>query len=363
MVAYPELILESLPEDSEVRQDVLEVRRSAEKAVAIVQDLLTLGRRGAYRMVPLDLNDVVREYLASGSFADLVARHPQVAVDADLDPELSHILGSAHHLSKVLMNLVTNAFEAMPDGGRLAIRTACQHLDCPHTGYEQVEPGDYAVLHVADTGVGIAEQDLPRIFEPFYTNKEMGRSGTGLGLAVVYGVVHDHSARIDLDTMVGRGTALSLYFPVSAEPLPEVEGDEEDYRGSESVLVIDDLEEQRKLATRLLSSLGYRVHTADSGRAALAYLRDHDADILILNMILENGLDGLDTYREIVHAHPGQKAVITSGFPKTERVEEAQRLGAGPFLRKPYTLQRLGRAVRRELDRVCVTTPRARPIL
>jgi two-component system cell cycle sensor histidine kinase/response regulator CckA len=206
MVAYPELILDDLPGNSPVRADVLQVQRSAEKAVAIVGDLLALGRRGVYRMLPLDLNQVVDEYLASLSFAGLAVRHPDVTVDVDLDPELPSILGSAPHLSKVLMNLVTNAFEAIPDGGRLAIRTSCERLDRPHAGYEQVEPGGYVVVRVGDTGVGIDAQDLPRIFEPFYTKKEMGRSGSGLGLAVVYGVVHDHGGRIDVKTAVGRGT-------------------------------------------------------------------------------------------------------------------------------------------------------------
>jgi CheY-like chemotaxis protein len=260
-------------------------------------------------------------------------------------------MGSAPHLSKVLMNLVTNAFEAMPQGGRLTISTSCRSLDRPHAGYEYVEAGDYVVLRIGDTGVGIEEGDLPRIFEPFYTKKEMGRSGSGLGLAVVYGVAHDHKARIDLTTAVGKGTEFALYFPVTREPLLEDDEEEQDYRGDESVLVVDDLGEQRMLAVRLLSSLGYRVHAVESGRAAVAYLRDHSADILVLDMIMEAGFDGLDTYRKIVQTSPGQKAVIASGFSKTKRVEEAQRLGVGAFIRKPYTLQRLGRAVREELDR------------
>lgn len=357
MVAYPELILEALPEAGEVRDDVLEVQRSAEKAVAIVQDLLALGRRGVYSMAAINLNDVVDEYLASASFADLVTRYPQVTVDTELDPGLLRIQGSPHHLSKVLMNLVTNAFEAMPGGGRLAIRTTCERLDRPHAGYEQIEPGHYVVLRVADTGMGIPEEDVPRIFEPFYTKKEMGRSGTGLGLAVVYGVVHDHSARIDLETEVGEGTEMGLYFPVSESATPVCVDDDQECRGSECVLVVDDLEEQRTLATRLLSALGYRVHAVESGRAAICYLREHSVDIVVLNMMLDGELDGLDTYREIVRTRPGQKAIITSGYPGTERVEEAQRLGAGAFLRKPYTLQRLGRAVRQELDRVLAPAP------
>jgi PAS domain S-box-containing protein len=357
MVAYPELILESLPDEGTVRDDVLEVQRSAEKAVAIVQDLLALGRRGVYHMAPLNLNDVVNEYLASASFADLASRFPQVEVDAELDPAPPNIQGSPHHLSKVLMNLVTNAFEAMPEGGHLAICTACERLDQPHAGYEQVDPGQYVVLRVADTGMGIPDEDLPRIFEPFYTKKEMGRSGTGLGLAVVYGVVHDHSARIDLTTAVGEGTEMTLYFPVSEAAAPACDEGDAECQGNEHVLVVDDLEEQRTLASRLLSALGYRVDAVEGGREALAYLQDHRADIVVLNMMLDGDFDGLDTFREIVRAHPGQKAIVTSGYPETERVKEAQRLGAGAFVRKPYTLQRLGSAVRRELDRVAVTVP------
>jgi PAS domain S-box-containing protein len=350
MVAYPDLILEALPEDTPVRDDILQVQSSAERAAAVVQDLLALARRGVYQMMPLNLNQVVEAYLGSASLAELSVRHPQVSVDVDLDPKLLNTMGSAPHLSKVLMNLVANAFEAMPHGGRLTIGTSCQSLDRPHAGYEYVEAGDYVMLWVGDTGVGIEEGDLPRIFEPFYTKKEMGRSGSGLGLAVVYGVAHDHKARIDLATAVGKGTEFALYFPVAREAVLESDEERKDYRGSESVLVVDDLDEQRVLAVRLLSSLGYRVHAVESGRAAVTYLREHSADILVLDMIMEEGFDGLDTYREIVRTHPGQKAVIASGFSKTKRVEEAQRLGAGAFVRKPYTLQRLGRAVREELD-------------
>jgi CheY-like chemotaxis protein len=164
-------------------------------------------------------------------------------------------------------------------------------------------------------------------------------------------VVHDHQGLIDVQTAIGRGTELALYFPVCTErPLDAKEG-AEDYRGSERVLVVDDLEEQRLLAVRLLSSLGYRVHAVASGPAAVDYLRDDHADVLVMDMILGDGCDGLDAYRQILSTRPGQKAVIASGFSRTGRVEETQQLGAGPFIRKPYTLQRLGRAVRRALDR------------
>lgn len=191
---------------------------------------------------------------------------------------------------------------------------------------------------------------MDRIFEPFYTKKEMGRSGSGLGLAVVYGVVSDHKGRIDVRSTVGIGSEFALYFPVTRETLTETSEDSGSYRGSETVLVVDDVEEQRCIAARLLFSLGYRVVTAVNGREAVRYVGQHHVDILVLDMAIEDDFDGLDTFREIVKLQPGQKAILASGFSETNRVRETQRLGAGQFVRKPYTLGRIGKAVRQELD-------------
>jgi PAS domain S-box-containing protein len=365
LVAYPELILMDLPSDSPVRQDVLQIGRAAERAAAVVQDLLTLARRGMYRMAPLNLNHIVEQYLGSPTFVDLEQRHPGVRCQADLDPELLYLSGSASHLSKVIMNLIVNAFEALPKGGEIAIRTSCESLDRPHDGYERVEAGDYVVLRVRDNGVGIEEKDLERIFEPFYTKKEMGRSGSGLGLAVVWGVVHDHHGRIDVWTDVGCGTEFVVYFPVTQDVPDTVSYGYGDYRGRERVLVVDDLPEQRKLASRLLAALGYQVATVESGREAAKYIQEAAVDILVLDMIMEEDFDGLDTLRAVLDVYAAGAAaaqceaadscsprvVIASGYSETERVKEAQALGAGPFVKKPYTLDRLGQAVRRELDR------------
>jgi PAS domain S-box-containing protein len=351
LVAYPELILLDLPADSPSREDVVRIQEAAEKAASVVQDLLTLARRGAYRMSSLYLNTLVKEYLRSPSFAELQSRYPAVSVETRLDQELLPVSGSAPHLSKVVMNLVTNAFEAMPEGGRLTISTSCESLDRPLDGYERVEAGDYVVLRVGDTGTGISDQDRPWIFEPFYTKKEMGRSGSGLGLSVVQGVVQDHRGKIDLQTGVGEGTTFLIYLPITDQALDETIQEQLDYRGDEAVLVVDDLEAQRKLAARVLSSLGYHVSVVESGREAVHYLQENEADILVLDMIMEDDFDGLDAYQAIAQIHPGQKAVIASGFSETERVKEAQRLGAGQFVKKPYTLNGLGKAVREELDR------------
>jgi CheY-like chemotaxis protein len=204
---------------------------------------------------------------------------------------------------------------------------------------------------VQDTGTGIEAEDVGRIFEPFYTKKQLGRSGSGLGLAVVYGVAHDHKAQIDLQTRVGEGSEFRLYFPVATGDALLAEPAQTDYRGTEAVLVVDDVPEQREVATRLLSSLGYRVQAVADGQAALEVLHQRRVDLLVLDMLMGGGMDGLDTFLKCRQLYPDQRAVIASGFSETERVRKAQSLGVGQFVRKPYTLDSLGKAVRSELDR------------
>jgi CheY-like chemotaxis protein len=202
-------------------------------------------------------------------------------------------------------------------------------------------------------GIGMPQSDLDKIFEPFYTKKVMGRSGTGLGMSVVWGTVKDHEGFFDITTEEGTGTSFVLYFPASrAEREIPRSVYIDDYLGKgESILVIDDAPEQRDLAGRMMQRLGYEVHTADSGEAAVALLKKETYDLLILDMIMPPGMNGLETYRQVLTIVPGQKAVIASGYAETERVQETQRLGAGSYIRKPYTLEKIGLAVRSELDR------------
>jgi two-component system cell cycle sensor histidine kinase/response regulator CckA len=251
------------------------------------------------------------------------------------------------------MNLLSNAAEAMPTGGTIIIRTRSVYVDRPLKGYDTIEEGDYAALEVQDAGIGIAEADLGLIYEPFYTKKAMGKSGTGLGMSVVWGTVKDHRGYVEVQSVEGKGTTFTLYFPVTRETadLPERRPDLDDYLGhGETILVVDDIREQRDIASGMLSKLGYTVATVASGEDAIVWLEDHCVDLLILDMIMEPGIDGLETYRRICETHPGQQAIIASGYSETGRVREAQRLGAGTYIKKPYTLEKIGMAVRAELD-------------
>jgi len=217
LISFPDVILMDLPEDSALRKPVLSIKRSGERAAAIAQDLLTLARRVVPLKAPVDLNGVIREYLESPEGSKLQSDYPNVQIEKDLEPGLHLILGSPVHLSKTVMNLALNAVEAIPSGGRVVLCTRSLQLKEAVRGYEMIEPGEYAVLSVTDTGVGISDRNLEKIFEPFYTKKAMGRSGSGLGMAIVWGTVKDHRGYVDVKSEEGKGTTFDLYFPVPSE--------------------------------------------------------------------------------------------------------------------------------------------------
>lgn len=354
LVSYPELLLLDLPEESPLREPILKIQQSGEKVSAIVQDLLTLARRGITITEVVNLNDIIFEYMKSLEYERLKSFHPDIQVEINLHTNLLNILGSPVHLSKTLMNLISNAMEAMVDGGKMLIMTENRYIERPIRGYRDVKEGDYVVLSVSDTGIGISSEDMKRIFEPFYTKKMMGRSGTGLGMTVIWGTVKDHKGYIDVQSAEGKGTTFTLYFPVAQEVLaedkPRLSIDDIMGKG-ESILVVDDEEEQREIASGMLKKLGYSVTSVSSGEEAVDYMKDNSADLLLLDMIMDPGIDGLETYKRILEFYPKQKAIIASGFTKTKRVKEAQRLGAGAYLEKPFLLEKIGLSVRSELDK------------
>jgi two-component system, cell cycle sensor histidine kinase and response regulator CckA len=353
IVGYPDLILADLPSDSPLKEELLIIKNSGQRAAAVVQDLLTLTRRGVITTEVLSLNDVISEYLETPEQQKLRSFHPDVRFETRLDEGLLPVKGSRVHLAKTVMNLLVNAAEAMPEGGGATVSTRNVFLEKPVRGYDDVQAGEYAALIVSDTGQGICADDLGTIFEPFCTRKTMGKSGTGLGLSVVWGTVQDHNGYIDVQSEEGRGTTFSLYFPVTKESLTEKRPPVplERYMGKgETILVVDDVKEQRELAVAMLGKLNYRAASVSSGEEAVEYVKARQVDLLVLDMIMDPGIDGLETYRRILKIHPLQKAVIVSGFSETERVRQAREMGSGVYLRKPYALESLGLAVRRELD-------------
>ncbi|HUH65948.1 MAG TPA: PAS domain S-box protein [Syntrophales bacterium] len=353
LVGYSELLLMEIPESNPWSRHVSNILQSSQRAAAIIQDLLTLARRGVAVSEVVNLNRVVSDYFKTPEFEKLKVYHPSVAFKTELGESLLNVKGSPVHLGKTVMNLVSNASEAITEKGEVTIRTENRYLDKPIRGYDDMQEGEYVVLTVTDNGRGISAHDIKKIFEPFYTKKVMGRSGTGLGLAVVWGTVKDHEGYIDVESETGRGSTFTIYLPATREELKaDQKGISSDqYMGAgETILVVDDVKEQREVATSMLTRLGYRVFAARSGEEAVSYLRANKADLVLLDMIMDPGIDGLETYQRVLEINPRQKAIIVSGFSETERVKKALELGAGTYVKKPYVLEKIGIAIRKELS-------------
>lgn len=353
LVSYPDLLLMDAPPGSPMHDPLVKIKGAGMRAAAIVQDLLTLSRRGVVVTETVCINNLVNDYLKSPEYEDLIARHPNIRLETDLIPDLVNIKGTSIHLTKALMNIVLNAAEALPDGGRIHIATRNQNVDANDMRLKG-KAGQHAVLTVSDDGLGIAAEDLKRVFEPFFTKKVMGRSGTGLGMAIVWAAVQDLNGFIDIRSRIGRGTTVDLFFPATFEKemSKPLNNDLTEYLGrGEGILVVDDNAEHREIAIRMLTRLGYSVTAVESGQAAIArYEQDYRPDLVVLDMQLEPGLDGLSTFNRIQDFFPQQKAVIASGFAESSRVKKARNLGVGAYIKKPYSLKEIGAAVRYVLD-------------
>ena len=352
IVSYPELLLMGLPEDSPLKRPIQTIYESGKRAAEVVEDLLTMARGVATGKEVLSLNNTVNEYMESLEYRNLANSCTTVRFKTELAADLLSMSGSHSHIRKALMNLVINASEAIEGSGTVTIATLNRYLDEPLKGYRDAQTGEYVMLTVSDDGSGISPEDLERIFEPFYTKKVMGRSGTGLGLAVVWNTVQEHSGYINVETS-GAGTVFELYFPVTRderisknEPVPL-----KDYLGhGEKILVVDDEEGQREIACNMLTKLGYKPEAVSSGEEAVQYVKESSVDLIVLDMIMPKGMNGRETYQEIIKIRPSQKAVIASGYAKTLDVDFAKKLGAGHYIKKPYTLEKIGVAVKDELN-------------
>jgi two-component system cell cycle sensor histidine kinase/response regulator CckA len=352
IVSYPDLLLMDLAVDSPYRRPIEIIKDSGQRAAEVVCDLLTIARGVATGKMVQDLNTIVHEFLNSGEFLQLQTDYPDVRFRVDLHSDILTIKCSSPHMKKTLMNLVMNAAEAIQAKGSVSITTACCLQERSPQNNTDRRSVKYVTLSVKDTGRGISKEDMDRIFEPFYTKKVMGRSGTGLGLAVVWNTVQDHGGQIDVRSGPD-GTTMELFFPQVSKLSPHLDrtAQSKSIRGNgQRILVVDDEANQREIASDLLRKLGYVVETAASGDAAIAMTRRKAFDLLVLDMVMTPGISGRETYEQIVQFRPGQKAIIASGFTESEDVRAAQKLGAGRFIEKPYTVEKIGAAVLKELQ-------------
>ena len=345
IVSYPELLLMRLDDESDLRKPLQDIQGAGKRAAEVVADLLTIARGTTTVFTPQNLNNLLSEYLLSPEYNQLISNHCGVAVTPVMSPEDSAILCSAIHVKKCVMNLLTNAVEAAGDTGEITIETSCV------TEKEQTGDGEvvrsFWVLSICDNGTGIAEADLEHIFEPFYSTKQMGMSGSGLGLAIVWNTMQDHGGKVTVKSSP-VGTCFKLYFPSTKQHVSVQQnfGTIEQYKGNgEHILVVDDETLLLSIASEMLTALGYRVSVCTSGEEAIRFLKTNSVAAVVLDMVMEPGMSGLATYKQILTIHPEQKAMLVSGFAMNDDIRAGLELGVATFLKKPYSVAQFGKSL------------------
>ena len=351
IIGYPELLLRQLDSDSKIRQPLEAIYDSGKRASIVVADLLTVARGVVAIQENSNLNTLVNEYLDSPEFKKIIEELPGVTVSSSLDTAPLDIFCSTVHIKKCIMNLVANAIEAIGDNGSVVVSTFKKGIDDRNVKWT-LAPGEYVVLSVKDNGPGIAQEDLEHIFEPFYTKKVMGKSGTGLGLAIIWNTMKDHEGKVFVESS-DKGTCFYLYFPVSDKKSVYQSKNDTTAKltgNNEHILVVDDEPQLRDLASQMLQTLGYHVDSVSSGELAVELVKENPMDLIILDMLMEPGMNGRQTYEEIIKLYPDQKALIATGFSTSNDVGATLKLGARGFIKKPYSIAKLGQAVEEALN-------------
>ncbi len=342
------LLMSALPADDAHREFAAAADRAAHRAANLTSQLLGFSRRGVLRPRPLSLNASVDEVLA------LLRRtiDPRIDLAAAKADDLATVEADPGQMTQVLMNLCLNARDAMPEGGRLLLETANVVVEEDRAGRQLgARPGPFVRLRVSDSGCGMTAEVRERIFEPFFTTKGPGQ-GTGLGLAMVFGIVQQHGGWVECDSEPGRGTCFDVYLPRTAgaaeAPAPAAAPAP---RGSETVLLVDDEDMIRRVGSTILGRYGYKVLLAEDGEHALEVYREHGAhiDLVIMDQMMPR-LSGRDAFRRLLAVNPRARVLFSSGYSGEHLSDDDRRRSAG-FINKPYRPEDLARTVRAALDR------------
>jgi len=346
---YSSLLLTELPERDSRRENVEEILKAGERATALTKQLLAFSRRQVLEPRVLDLNEVIRNL--SRMLSRLIGENIELSFSPA--PDLWHVLADPGQIEQVLLNLAINARDAMPRGGRLTIETRNTQLDGSHWRKDfPVQSGDYSLLAVTDTGVGIPPEIQTRLFEPFFTTKPRGE-GTGLGLSTVYGIVKQSGGYIWVYSEPGAGSTFKVYLPRVDAPLSvsETPRTATSATGSETILFVEDEREVRSLVEKLLRLQGYKVLSAADPVAALAHAREQSGviDLLITDVMLP-GLSGRDLAHQIQELKPEIPILFISGYSDDAVVRHGNLDAGTHFLQKPFTPLQLGKKIREILD-------------
>jgi two-component system cell cycle sensor histidine kinase/response regulator CckA len=347
---YSQLSLVEFKEDDPLRENIEEVKRAADRAANLTRQLLAFGRRQIMEMRVLDLNTLLQNL-------DKMLRR---IIDEDIElvtflaDDLGRVKADPGQIEQVIMNLAVNAKDAMPNGGKLIIETANLELDQEYArAHIAVKPGRYVMFSVSDTGVGMTPEVKERVFEPFFTTKEKG-IGTGLGLSTVYGIVKQSGGNIWVYSEPGQGTTFKIYLPRVDEPLEELKErviKEELPRGSETILVVEDAEEVRKLAARILKRQGYTVLEGSQGDEAYNVCKQHKGPIhLLVTDVVMPIMNGHALAKRLETLHPNIKVLYMSGYTENAIVHHGVLVNGMNYIQKPFTVDELARKVRQVLD-------------
>ena len=352
VVSYPEVLLAQINSDDKLYSGIKRLQEAGKRAAAVVADLVLLARGGSFATTVENLNDILNVHLNSIEHLDLRAKYPHVAIHTDIEDNLYNTRCSLQHIHKIFLNLIGNAFEAVQENGLIRITTEnCLFSHPESLSLTSTSGADYVKLTISDNGPGILQEDLDRIFDPFYSTKKMGRSGTGLGLSIVWNIVQQYNGWIEVKNNK-PGAIFEIYLPATPEPIGRsqaLDGLRPCRGNGEKILLIDDQQEQNDTLGKLLANLGYKIDSVTSGEDGIKFLQSKNADLILLDMIMGDGLNGRETYEKILQTRPGQKAIIISGYSGSEEISKAKALGVASFLEKPITLPLLSVAIRQAL--------------
>jgi PAS domain S-box-containing protein len=346
-----ELLLLELEKESPLRESIEDIKRTAERAATLTHQLLAFSRRQVMEFQVLDLNDVLR------NLEKMLRRiiGEDIELITSFAGDLGKIKADPNQIEQILMNLVVNAKDAMPQGGRLIIETENAELDEEYShSHVGVKPGRYVRLSISDTGIGMPPELKEKVFEPFFTTKEKGK-GTGLGLSTVYGIVKQSGGNIWVYSEPMKGTTIKIYLPRAFEPLEEnkeqLEMGESPF-GNETILVVEDEEEVRKLAVQILEKHGYQVLKAQDGDEALALCENYRGPIhLILTDVVMPGMGGRELVHHLHELHLESKVVYMSGYTDNAIVHHGILEKGINYIQKPFTIEGLLRKIWEVLHR------------
>jgi len=352
IVSYPDLLLLQMSESDRYYEQIKKIQAAGKRAAAVVSDLVTIARGGAAPKTVENINEIILNHLGSLEHGERLANFPNVVVQTTLQKGLHNTCCSQQHIQKILLNLIGNALEVVQKKGIIHITTENCTFSHPLTMNQmRGERGDFVKVTVADNGPGIRPEDVEYIFDPFYTTKVMGKSGTGLGLSIVWNIVQDHNGWIEIRDN-NPGALFEIYLPATHDLVCPVTAphSKDSLRGNgETILLIDDQLEQNEIIGKALQGMGYITYSVTSGEEGIAFIESQPVDLVLLDMMMGDGLNGRETFEKILKIYPRQKAIVISGYAKSEEIMKVKELGISDFIEKPVTISKIGLAIRQSL--------------